>query len=97
MVIDVSNFDSSNDVHNSIKHVMDNYNTDQLFQLLVHLQTQANKIIVLKKEIKELNRSINEAETIKQHWKVFNNHLENNPGLKDSWDALCMGIKLTEK
>lgn len=37
-----------------------------------------------------------DAMQIQKHWAIFNRHLEKNPTLKEEWDALCMGIKLTE-
>lgn len=37
-----------------------------------------------------------DAQKILNHWEIFNKHLEENPTLKEGWDALCMGIKLTE-
>lgn len=38
-----------------------------------------------------------EAMTIKRHWRILNEHFEENPSLKEEWDILCMGIKLTEE
>ena len=38
-----------------------------------------------------------DAQKILNHWDTFNKHLEENPTLKEGWDALCMGIKLTEE
>ncbi len=37
-----------------------------------------------------------ESDAIMKHWETFQKHLEENPTLKEEWDALCMGIKLTE-
>ncbi len=40
--------------------------------------------------------TVMEAIEIKQHWDTLRKHFEENPSLKEEWDALCMGIKLTE-
>jgi len=37
-----------------------------------------------------------DAWQIQKHWKAFNKHLDDSPTLREEWDALCMGIKLTE-
>lgn len=46
--------------------------------------------------IEEVVEKANEAEIILKHWETLHKHFEENPSLKEEWDALCMGIKLTE-
>lgn len=48
------------------------------------------------KRIKELRIEAAKAQTILDDWETFNKHLEENPTIKEGWDALCMAIKLTE-
>lgn len=53
----------------------------------------------LKEHAKHIERNrekLNKSDAIIHHWKVFNEHLEENPSLKEEWDAFCMAIKLTE-
>ena len=47
-------------------------------------------------EVKRLKNKKYESDAIMAHWETFQKHLEDNPTLKEEWDALCMGIKLTE-
>lgn len=37
-----------------------------------------------------------DAIQIKKHWQKLNKHFDENPTLREEWDALCMGIRLTE-
>lgn len=40
--------------------------------------------------------TVMEAIEIKRHWDILNKHFEENPSLKEEWEALLMAIKLTE-
>ena len=47
-------------------------------------------------KLKELKNKKYESDVIVEHWETLQKHFEENPTLKEEWDALCMGIKLTE-
>ena len=55
---------------------------------------KSNKEILA--QIKEIIEKANESDVILDHWETLHKHFEENPTLKEEWDALCMGIKLTE-
>ncbi len=49
------------------------------------------------KRIKELRIEAARAQTVLDDWKTFNQHLEENPTIKEGWEALLMAIRLTEE
>ena len=49
------------------------------------------------KKIQELKKEAARAQTVLDDWKTFNKHLEENPTIKEGWEALLMAIRLTEE
>lgn len=62
----------------------------------LNFMTLRNPKEILKK-IKELRTNAAEAQIILDNWETFNKHLEENPTIKEGWEALMMAIKLTEE
>lgn len=101
MVSKTPGLDESKDLHRRMTYVIESYDRAQLFHLLVQLQKKADNFERLRQKVKDLEKEVGEKERQYQaaikHWKIFQEHLDKNPSLKEEWDNLCMAIKLTEE
>ncbi len=69
---------------------------DEISQIVDDGYQYVKPDINLFERVKKVCNRKYESDAIMKHWETFHNHLEENPTIKEEWDALCMAIKLTE-
>lgn len=86
-----------------IKHLEANFFVDatreKMLEFIVKQNNELKGIKFLIDELKIYSSlfDVRQAHKIVEHWETLNKFLEENPTLKEEWEALCMAIRLTEE